>query len=107
MNEFAKLLGNRTLCEIQADLCGVFTNPERIRIMLVLEDKEMNVGEMAHRLDISLPNLSQHLRIMKDRRCLVCRKEGKFVYYRVASPRFLQAILLMREGLRESESMRK
>ncbi len=107
MTEFEILLGNRTLCEIQADFCAVFTNPERIRIMLVLEDREMSVGEIAERLKISMPNLSQHLRLMKDRLCLTSRKEGKNVYYKVTSPLYLQAILLMRQGLRESEKFRK
>jgi ArsR family transcriptional regulator len=107
MKEFEKLLGNRTLCEIQADFCGVFTNPERIRIMLVLEDGEMSVGDIAQRLQISMPNLSQHLRLMKDRLCLSSRKEGKHVYYRITSALFLQAMLLIRQGLQDAEKGRQ
>lgn len=106
MNERTEMIGNRTLCEIQADVCGVFTNPERIRILLLLDKGELSVGEIAQKLSISMPNLSQHLRLMKDRRCVVSRKDGKFVYYKVASPRFLEGILLIREGLREAESAR-
>ncbi|MFP4166014.1 MAG: ArsR/SmtB family transcription factor [Opitutales bacterium] len=107
MKEFRQLLGNRTLCEIQADFCGVFTNPERIRIMLVLEDKEMSVSDIAQRLDISMPNLSQHLRLMKDRRCLTSRKEGKNVYYRVTSSLFMEGMFLIRRGLQDAEKQRK
>lgn len=106
MNEFTQLLGNRTLCEIQADFCGVFTNPERIRIMLVLSDKEMSVGEIAQRLDIAMPNLSQHLRLMKDRHCVTNRKEGKNVFYRVTSPLFIEAMRLIRQGLQDVENRR-
>ena len=103
MNDFETLLNNRTLCEIQADLCAVFTNPERIRILLVLEDREMSVSEIADRLNISMSNLSQHLRLMKDRLCLVSRKEGKNVFYKTASPLFLEAINLMSQGLKDAE----
>lgn len=107
MKEFKQMLGNRTLCEIQADFCGVFTNPERIRIMLVLEDKEMSVGDIAQCLNISMPNLSQHLRLMKDRRCLSSRKVGKNVFYRVTSPLFMKAMFLIREGLQDAEKQRQ
>ncbi|MFP4157857.1 MAG: ArsR/SmtB family transcription factor [Opitutales bacterium] len=107
MKEFRQMLGNRTLCEIQADFCGVFTNPERIRIMLVLEDQEMSVGEIAQSLKISMPNLSQHLRLMKDRRCLTSRKEGKHVFYRVTSPLFMEAMFLIRQGLQDAEQQRQ
>lgn len=100
------LSNNRTLCEIQADFCSVFTNPARIRIMLLLGEKEMSVGEMAEKLEISLPNLSQHLRLMKDRYCLRCRKEGKNVYYRITTPLFLEAMTLVRQGIVEAESTR-
>ena len=100
------LMGNRTLCEIQADFCSVFTNPVRIRIMLLLGDEEMTVGDLAAHLEISLPNLSQHLRLMKDRRCLRARKVGKNVFYRVTSPLFLQAMTLVRQGIVEAEAQR-
>ncbi len=107
MKDSNELLGNRTLCEIQADFCAVFTNPERIRIMLVLGDKEMSVGDIAQRLDIAMPNVSQHLRVMKDRLCLASRREGKNVYYRMASPLFLQAVQLMRQGLQDAQMNRR
>jgi ArsR family transcriptional regulator, virulence genes transcriptional regulator len=100
------LIDNRSLCERQAEFCAVFTNPERIRIILLLGKKEMSVGELAQNLDISLPNLSQHLRLMKDRLCLTSRKEGKNVYYRITSPLFLDAMNLVRKGITEAESIR-
>jgi ArsR family transcriptional regulator len=100
------LVDNRTLCERQAEFCGIFTNPERIRILLLLGDKEMSVGELAQHLDISMPNLSQHLRLMKDRLCLTSRKDGKNVYYKITSHLFLDAMNLVRKGITEAEKQR-
>ena len=100
------LVDNRSLCERQAEFCSIFTNPERIRIILLLEDGEMSVGELAQHLGISLPNLSQHLRLMKDRLCLSSRKEGKHVYYSITSPLFLDAMNLVRKGITEAENLR-
>jgi ArsR family transcriptional regulator len=108
MNTNIELINNRTLCDIQADFCSVFTNPIRIRIMLALGENELSVGEIAEKLniDITMPNLSQHLRLMKDRLCLCCRKDGKNVYYRVTSPLFLEAMSLIRSGIKEAERTR-
>lgn len=97
---------NRTLCERQADFCAIFTNPARIRILLELGQQERSVSDLAGKLDLPLPNLSQHLRLMRDRGCLRCRKEGKQVFYSVTSPDFLQAMFLVRRGIESYEARR-
>jgi ArsR family transcriptional regulator len=97
---------DRSLCERQADFCGIFTNPVRIRIMLELGDGERSVGELAEALEVPLPNLSQHLRLMRDRGCVRGRKEGKHVYYAVTSPAFMEAMRLVRRGIEESDRQR-
>lgn len=106
MEDPASLIENRTLCQRQAEFCSIFTNPVRIRLMLELGNRELNVSELAEKLEISLPNLSQHLRLMKDRNCLTSRKEGKHVYYKVTSPLFQKAMLLVREGIQDAEEKR-
>lgn len=97
---------NKSLCERQAAFCGIFNNPLRIRLMLLIGESEMSVGEIAEKLEVSLPNLSQHLRLMKDRNCLASRKEGKNVYYRITSPLFLEAMTLVRRGITEADAQR-
>lgn len=106
MDHGTPLIDNRTLCEVQSEFCEVFTSPVRIRIMLLLADREMNVGEIAARLEVSLPNLSQHLRLMRDRLCVRCRKEGNNVYYRVSNPLFLEAMSLIRKGIAQAHEQR-
>lgn len=106
MHDETPLVDNRTLCEVQAEFCAVFTSPVRIRIMLLLADQEMSVGEIAERLEVSLPNLSQHLRLMRDRLCVRCRKDGNNVFYRVNSPLFLEAMSLIRKGIAQAHEQR-
>jgi len=108
MDNKYELINNRSLCEIQADFCAVFTNPVRIRIILALGKDELSVGQIQDKLGVetTLPNLSQHLRLMRDRMCLSCRKDGKNVYYRVTSPLFLEAMSLVREGIKDAEKLR-
>lgn len=84
-----------------AEFCSVFANPIRLRLLFLLGPGELPVTEMARALDISLPLLSQHLRVMRDQRCLLTRKDGRTIYYRLANPKFLQAARMIREGIYE------
>ncbi len=84
-----------------AEMCKVLSHPKRLEVINVLRDGEMTVGELAERLQLTPPNLSQHLAMMKERRILVSRKEGNAVYYRVNNPRMLAAFDLLREILFE------
>ena len=88
--------------EMHADMCKVFTNPARIRILNLLREGEKSVGELADALGVAQPTLSKHLIAMRDRAVLASRKEGATVYYRVANRKVLKAFDLIREALMES-----
>jgi len=91
----------RRLAERQAQFCGAFSSPIRLQIMLLLGEGDYAVGEIAEALDYPMPLISQHLRLMRDKGCLGSRKEGKRVFYYVANRKFLEALQLLREGMRE------
>ncbi|MCI0617484.1 ArsR family transcriptional regulator, partial [bacterium] len=74
-NEFSVLLFER-----HADMCKVFSNPIRLRILNVINDKEMNVAAIAKNLGIALGTASPHLLMMKQRRVLLSRKAGNQVF---------------------------
>jgi ArsR family transcriptional regulator len=86
---------------LQARFCAILSNPTRLRIMALLEEQEMCVGDLARELSISLSTVSQHLQLMKDRRAVVQRRDGQNVYYRVTNPKFGKGSRLIREGLLE------
>lgn len=93
------------LTRLHSELCSVFASPTRLEIMLLLGEGECTVGELSEALHVALPNLSQHLRVMRDKRILRMRKAGRHVFYRVANLKYLQAIRLVREGLLEEIQM--
>ncbi len=68
-------------------------------ILKALGDGERSVGDIAKEVGIPDYTVSQHLRIMKDRGAVRARKEGRMVYYRVASQKFIEGASLIREGL--------
>ena len=87
--------------KVQADFCGVMCHAKRVQIMSILKDGEKTVSDLAAALEISVPNVSQHLRVMRDQGAVVTRKGGQQVFYSVAHPNFIEACRLIREGLSE------
>lgn len=75
--------------ETQAQLYQVLANPRRVLILRALTEREMSVGEIAGLVDASMQNISQHLRLMKDRGFLNSRREGQTIYYFRADLPFL------------------
>ncbi len=91
----------RALFEMHAEMCQALANPHRLAIMYTLKDGEQCVGDLAEALDISVHNVSQHLRILRQRLLVRARKEGQTVYYSITNPKFVQACGLIREALIE------
>jgi len=72
------------LAENQAELCSVFANPKRVLILWSLAEHEKAVTAIAHSIDASLQNTSQHLSLMKASGILEARRDGQTIYYRIA-----------------------
>lgn len=89
------------LFQVHASFCRVFSDPKRLRIMWALQEGERAVSELADLVGCSLPNVSQHLRIMRQQGMVTTRRDGRSVYYRIANPKFLVGCKLVREGLLE------
>ena len=85
--------------ELQADICKIFSNAKRLEIINALKDKEMPASELIERTGLSKANLSQHMSIFKSKGVILTRREGVNIYYRISSPKLIQACNLMREVL--------
>lgn len=92
---------SRALYDHHAEICKVFANATRLRIINTLRDTEMPVATIAEELGVALGTVSPHLLMMKQRRVLLSRKQGNQVFYRLANPKMLQAFDLIREILYE------
>jgi ArsR family transcriptional regulator len=90
--------------ELHASVCQILANPTRLKILNALRDREMAVAELARRVGTSMPNLSQHLAILKARRVVLTRRQGVTIFYRIANPKILRAFDIMREVLFEQIS---
>jgi ArsR family transcriptional regulator len=61
-----------------------FSERTRLRILHLLVDGEMCVGDLVSILDISQPRVSQHLAYLRNAGLVVGRKEGLWSYYSLA-----------------------
>ena len=86
---------------MHAEVCKTLADPKRLRIINVLRDGEMTVGEMARTLGLRQANLSQHLMLLRERGVVTTRRQGLNIYYSLSSPKIVQACDLMREVLAE------
>ena len=88
--------------ELHADVCRTLSNPKRLKILNALRDGEMQVSRILAKMGrIGKANLSQHLAVMRQKGVVAARREGNLIYYRISSPKIIQACDLMREVLFE------
>ena len=92
--------------KIHANFCKMFSNERRLQILWKVAEKERSVSELAKELGISIPNVSQHLRIMKEKGAVSERKEGKMVYYKVSNEKIIKGYKLIKEGLIEIQQLK-
>jgi ArsR family transcriptional regulator len=71
-------------------------------ILWALTNGEMSVSQIASIIDSSLQNTSQHLRLMKDKGILSCRREGNTVYYCIAHHHLMEGCRLSQLAERNS-----
>jgi DNA-binding transcriptional ArsR family regulator len=60
--------------------------PQRLRILQVLEEGPRTVGEVVAELDGNQPNISRHLQGLHHAGLLRRRREGNSIYYAIADP---------------------
>ena len=68
------------LCEL-AEFFRVFGDSTRIRILYALSKSEMCVCDIAELLNVSQSAVSHQLQILRSKRLVKYRREGKTVYY--------------------------
>ncbi len=64
---------------------------KRLCVLESLADGEVSVGELATRVSCQVPNMSQHLAVLRSAGLVVARRDGSTVYYRLADPKILEA----------------
>ena len=86
-----------TVYNKNATLYRIMANPKRLHILNLLAQKEMSVEELAKEVGARMPNVSQHLTVLRANRFVTSRREGLNVIYRITDRRIVQPCAIFKK----------
>jgi ArsR family transcriptional regulator len=78
-----------------ASVGRALADPKRLCVLESLADGELSVRDLATRVSCQVPNMSQHLAVLRSAGLVTTRRDGSTVFYRLADPRVLEAYRLI------------
>jgi DNA-binding transcriptional ArsR family regulator len=84
-----------------SELFKIFGDETRTRILYLLSLQELCVCDIAEIMEMSLPAVSHHLRLLKAFRIVKYRRDGKQVYYSLEDDHIVGLIRLAQEHFEE------
>lgn len=73
------------------------SHPIRLKILCLLQDNEMSVGDIREQVKTTNANVSQHLNILRGQGIIDYRKDANFIYNRITDPRIIELMRHMQE----------
>ncbi|MCB1297781.1 MAG: helix-turn-helix transcriptional regulator [Microthrixaceae bacterium] len=87
----------RPLYEVKANLFKGLAHPFRIRLLELLSaSPELSVAQLQVETGLEPSHLSQHLAVLRRHRLVLSRRQGSYVYYRLANPAIAQMLAVAR-----------
>jgi ArsR family transcriptional regulator len=81
VKEAKKNIPDENVLSVLSRTYRAFGDPNRLKILLGLSQRELCVCELGEVLEMSPPAVSHHLRLLKDLGLVRTRRAGKLVYY--------------------------
>ena len=73
-------------------------DPKRLCVLESLAQGEVSVSDLSSKVGCQVPNMSQHLAVLRSAGLVQSRREGSTVFYRLSDVRVLEAYRLI-QGL--------
>ena len=70
-------------------------DPKRLCVLESLASGELSVSDLSSRVGCQIPNMSQHLAVLRSAGLVTTRRSGNTIYYRLADDRVLEAYQLI------------
>jgi DNA-binding transcriptional ArsR family regulator len=81
-----KDLPDQARCKRISSLFKTLSHPQRLFILCCLCQDDLTVSDLEKACDASQPVISQHLTRMRLEGLVDSRRDGNYVYYRIANP---------------------
>lgn len=72
-------------------------DPKRLCVLECLATGERSVGELSSQVGCQVPNMSQHLAVLRSAGLVTTRRNGNTVFYRLTDPTVLEAYRLIKQ----------
>jgi len=89
LRRFGKKLEDDTLFKSKERFFKALGDSTRLKMIRLLAEREMCVCEIMVALEITQPTASHHLNILERQGIAKKRRKGKWVFYRLSSPRLV------------------
>lgn len=77
----------------------ILSDANRLRILKFIDTEERTVSEIVRATNMSQPLVSHHLKTLKNSQLLDTKRNGPFIYYRLANTKLLEILGLFEEIL--------
>ena len=79
-----------------AAISRALADAKRLCVLEILSSGERSVSDLSREASCQVPNMSQHLAVLRSAGLVESRREGSTVYYRLTDPRILEAYRLIK-----------
>jgi DNA-binding transcriptional ArsR family regulator len=79
-----------------AAISRALADAKRLCVLELLSSGERSVSDLSREASCQVPNMSQHLAVLRSAGLVVSRREGSTVYYRLTDARILEAYRLIK-----------
>ena len=86
--------------ERYAAISRALADPKRLCVLEILSNGERSVGDLSREASCHVPNMSQHLAVLRSAGLVESRRDGSTVFYRLSDPRILEAYRLIQSVAR-------
>lgn len=97
LRALARQVADAELIDAKTRLLKSLANETRLKMLRLLSTREMCVCELTVALDLTQPNASHHLNVLENMRLVRDRKDGRWVFYSIARPEFVQDLFAFLE----------
>jgi ArsR family transcriptional regulator len=83
--------------EIQAEFCKSLSHPFRLKLIELLKIGQKNVSEIEKETNQPQPFISQHLKVLRDKKIVICERKKQERYYSLTNSKILEICQLLSE----------
>ena len=83
-----------------ATIARALSDSKRLCVVERLADGERSVSDLSRDIGCQVPNMSQHLAVLRQAGIVATRREGNTVFYRLADPQVLDAYRILQQVAR-------